>query len=226
MYMKKHLFIFLGLFLISCSSYTTSSYSFSSTNTINSITSISDISSLNTVSTTSYYEKIEIIKIDNHHAIYKYGYKEIEYYADYIIDGEEFFYKNNLYINKTRNQIGFLVINKGRLILEETSFLKDGDAYEINTSLQYGKNSLITLIGEGSCVNFKSCAVSIFSKGSSMIHMMNGANSIAQNLDIVITDEYSCAYSFYNNDMTIQTSGCYVFIDNEKSAESMQFNDY
>ncbi len=227
--MKKYLLL-LGFILTSCSTTTKYSY-FASGNEISgnsNVTSNSGITSdISSFVTNSILDesKIEFEIVNEKHVIFKQGKKEIDYFADYIIDGKEFHYNNNLYLNKNRNEIGFLVINGGKLILEETAFLKDGDAYEPRNSIQYGKNALVTVIGQGSNVSLSNCSVNIFSKGSSMIHLMNGASATAKNLDIAVTDEYSCAYSYYNNDSYVNSSNCYVFVDNEKSEESVLFYD-
>lgn len=227
--MKKYLLL-LGFFLTACGSITKYSY-FSNSNELLSESNSSSTFNLSITTSSEFTNsnldknKIEFEIVNEKHVIFKHDKKEIDYFADYIIDGKEFHYNNNLYLNKNRNEIGFLVINGGKLILEETAFLKDGDAYEPRNAIQYGKNALVTVIGKGSNVVLSNCSINIFSKGSSMIHLMNGASAIAKDLDVAVTDEYSCAYSYYNNDTYVNSSNCYVFVDNEKSEESVMFFD-
>ncbi len=213
----KKIIIFISLFLISCSM---PHYTYFSNNSFSS--------GINTSYLDSKYinqsENNELIKIDEHHVVLKSNNTEIYYYADIIIDNEEYIYDEPLYENKTREQIGFLVINNGKLIFEEVTFLKEGDAYEPRNSLQYGKNALVTLINQ-SQVNFSSCCVNIFSKGSSMIHLMQDSKAYVSNSDIVLIDEYDAAFSYYNNKEYVTQKDNFIFIDNNKSKESVIFYD-
>lgn len=208
--MKKYTLLFSLLLLFSCSK-TRFTYSFSSTNTL-----------INT--SINFNENYRFEKIDDHHLKYYYQNKEIDYYAEYIIDGE-YYYQDSLYETNTRNQISFLVIDNGILHLENTSFLKDGDAYEPRTAIQYGKNALITVIGNNASLYMNYCAINIFSKGSSLVHIMHEGKVYLSYLDIVITDEYSAAYSYYNTSTRVKDEECFIFIDNEKSQENVLFYD-
>lgn len=209
--MKKHLLL-ITLFLMSCKTPKYTIFKSMNSDTENYI-------SEEYIDDESFY----VEKKDKNHVLYKTGDKEILYYADYIID-DEYYYNDNIYQNNNRDQIGFLVINNGKLYFNGTTFLKEGDAYEPRNSMQYGKNALVTLIGDA-YVSFNKCAINIFSKGSSTLHLMNGAKAIMKSVDVVITDEYSCVCSYYNNNCYVESNDCFIFIDNEKSEESVIFYD-
>lgn len=219
----KKIYLFITLFLLSC---TTPNYTYIESSS-DSENSQSDNYTSDNLIESEYVDSTSICElnmVDDHHVVYKTKDKEIDYFAEYIIDGEEKVFSGNIYINETRNQIGFLIINHGKLIFNDVTLLKDGDAYEPRNSLQYGKNALVTLIN-GGMVYFSNCAINIFSQGSSVIHLMNESSAIIEDTDITIVDEYSCAFSYYNNEEYVLKNNVFIFIDNDKSKESVIFYD-
>ncbi len=217
--------MFICFFVSSCQR---TSYSYFKSDDLISMNSYSSFNEENSSIISSSFmdesNQIKIEVIDKNHVVFKYNTKEIDYFVDHLIDGTTYKMKENLYINEKRNEIGFLIINNGKLIIQEATLCKKGDAYEPRNAVQYGKNSLITIIGEGQ-VEITKCAVNIFSKGSSFIHLMHGGKAIINNVDIVVTDEYSCAYSYYNVLELVNAKNCFIFIDNEKSEECVTFYD-
>ena len=206
--MKKILFLFLCIIVVGCTSVNSSSSS-----------DVSESSSSSTSSDYGYVEEkenIEIIEVKNNEVKALIEGKEFIYKADIIIDGKEYKASEVLYLNDKEKTNNFLVINGGKLILEETTVVKKGNTSGDTSLLRYGQNACILAIGKESKVEVKSVAINIFDSFSTGIHCMGGASAEINNLDLLVVSDFSHALSTYQEGKVI-ANYLLVLIDSDQT---------
>lgn len=201
--MRKHLFLVFLLFLISCnniqdstSEILSSIYSYSDYNNSISGHSHDELLSFSSYSNCEY----EIVYVDEHVCKITINNEEIIYKADKIINGIECTLDDNLYLVDESDTCNFIVINGGKLIINETTIVKRGDSKNKNEkTLKYGLNASILVIGETSSVKISDSVINVFSSYSSAIHCLENGNAEIQMTDILIINDNSHVYSILND---------------------------
>lgn len=200
--MKKHLFLVFLLFLFSCnnnaisiSDVLSSEYSFFS----------DDFSVEESISCSSENDyEYKITYLDEHVCKIIINNEEIVYKADKIINGIEYTLDDNLYLVDEIDTCNFIVINGGKLIINETTIVKKGETYNKNdNTLKYGLNASILVIGENSNVKITNSVINVFSSYSSAIHCLEKGSADVEMTDILIVNDNSHVYSILNDGVII-----------------------
>lgn len=201
--MKKYLFLFLCLFLSGCiinndvSSYSGNHISHLSSE-IKFDTSKESITSYEDPIILEKNEKEIKLLIDN---------EEITYKAKHIIDGITYEAKDNLYLCDEEETNNFIIINGGKLILNQTTIVKKGDAkLQEEDTLRKGKNASILVIGKDSKVQISEVVINVFASYSSAIHCMYNGVAEIKNCDLLVVSKASHAYSTYAKGMIFSES--------------------
>ena len=203
--MKKYLFLVFLLSLFSCVGNINESLPLNSNFSNEDISSMSEeiISEEESIEENKY----EVIEVTSNSCKINLNGKVIEYNADIIVNGTTYVADKNLYLTEKENTNTFIVINGGKLILNETTICKKGDAKrkEIET-LRLGLNASILVIGENSLVQISDVAINVFSSYSSAIHCIESGRAEIKNADILVVSEASHAYSTYQNGVIVSES--------------------
>lgn len=204
--MKKYLFLVFLLSLFSCTGNINDSLPLDINYSSEYISSFSE-------EITSEEESIEeekgyeVIEVNSNSCKIKLNGKIIEYNADVIVNGTTYETEKNLYLTEKGNVNNFIVINGGKLIINETTLVKKGEARnkDIET-LRFGLNASILVIGENSLVQISDVAINVFAPYSSAIHCIENGRAEIKNADILVVSEASHAYSTYQNGVIVSES--------------------
>ena len=213
--MKKILFLFLFFSIYACSSSHSSSSIYES--------SFKDDSSQTTLDSAessfidSSKEEITVLEVKDDYALINVNGNHIKYYADYIIDGEVIKTDKILYVNETPLASNFLIINGGKLIVNETTIVKKGESKGNEELLKHGVNSSIVVIGENSQVEINQSVINVFSSYASGVSCIGGGSALINNLDILVISDFSHAFSTFSNGIII-SNYVLVLLDGDKSS--------
>ncbi len=199
--MKKHLFLVFLLFLFSCNNNNVISDVLLSEYSVSS----DDFTIEESMSYSSENDhEYKITYLDEHVCKIIINAQEIVYKADKIIDGIEYTLDNNLYLVDDSDICNFIVINGGKLIINETTIVKKGETKNKNdNTLKYGLNASILVIGEDSNVKITNSVINVFSSYSSAIHCLEKGSADVEMTDILIVNDNSHVYSILNDGIVI-----------------------
>lgn len=119
----------------------------------------------------------------------------LTYKAAYVVDGIEATVSAGEYVSKNDDEVVFLVINGGKLIIDgnvainksgSADFQGRGDKYSF-----YGLNSAIVVVGEGSSAIIDGAKISTNTSGANAIVATNGGNITILNTKIITSEDNS-----------------------------------
>ncbi len=150
--------------------------------------------------------------------------KTVSFSGAYVVDGIEAEINGGTYESTGADQNVFLVINGGKLTLNDVTINKTGEATQSDSSRSqdvsdsynfYGINSVVLVIGENSVAQINNCTITSNASGANAVFALDGAN-ISLNSTTINTDGNSSRglYATYGGiinaaDITISTKGAH-----------------
>ena len=138
------------------------------------------------------------------------GGKSITYNAAYVIDGTEVVIENGEFASNSDDQNTFLVINGGKLTLNNVTIVKTGsenfsgrgDNYSF-----YGTNSAIVVVGAGSALTMTGGTISTTVSGANAVVATNSGKATISSIAVATTKDNSRGmHATYSGEITITDS--------------------
>lgn len=118
------------------------------------------------------------------------------YNAKYIIDGVEVKVPAGEYVSDQKDEVVFLVVNGGSLIVDGATLKKNGDEFYAGEEKYsvFGENSLVVVAGKDSSASFSNADISINASGANAFMVFDGGHIDTENNKISISNGYSSGF--------------------------------
>ncbi len=148
--------------------------------------------------------------------------EEIVYKAAYLVDGVELNITSGGYVSYNDDEVTFLVVNGGKVKFsgEDSLAVEKVSSDYVNGSdpkyAEYGLNSAIVVIGDGSKVEIEKALIETKTGGANAIMAINGGEIVTENVNIS-TNGYGSAGIVVNNNGKASIERTSIFTNGEQS---------